>query len=252
MQKQYEQFLENGYCLLRQACDAPNLERITSELSASLRNAHAANLISRGELYGSRDLLRVCPEIIKLIQISVLREFACLALSNECGIVRGLYFDKPPSRSWSLPWHRDQSIAVKMRPSAHQLTQGGYENPTLKSGIQHVIAPHHVLTRMLTFRIHLDPMTAANGPLHVIPGSHLDLPGPAAPDLVDLQRTSEEIHCDAGDVFVMHPLLVHSSSVSSPETQLHRRIVHLELAASPKLPADVQWRDYHRIFGNSP
>ena len=79
--------------------------------------------------------------------------YAALAevLGEECGLVRGLYFDKPPDQSWSLPWHRDQTIAV----ADNRLPTTYFRNPTKKEGVLHVEAPRELLQQMLTLRIHL-------------------------------------------------------------------------------------------------
>jgi hypothetical protein len=42
----------------------------------------------------------------------------------------------------------------------------------------------------------------------------------------------------------MRPLLSHSSGVSSPHTAAHRRIIHLEFAATPGLPDGFAWHDF--------
>jgi hypothetical protein len=46
--------------------------------------------------------------------------------------------------------------------------------PTIKAGAPHVIASDEILHKMLTLRIHLDEVTDENGPLRVVPGSHVD------------------------------------------------------------------------------
>ncbi len=43
----------------------------------------------------------------------------------------------------------------------------------MKAGVPHVIASDSLLRQMLTLRIHLDDVTDENGPLRVIPGSHI-------------------------------------------------------------------------------
>ena len=83
--------------------------------------------------------------------------------------VRALFFDKPPDRSWNLPWHKDTSIAVKDL----SIQSSSFSRPTTKAGVPHLIACDEVLRRMLTLRIHLDEVSDENGPLRVIPGSHV-------------------------------------------------------------------------------
>src|SRR6266404_493411 len=95
-------------------------------------------------------------------------EAMAAVLGPDFGLVRVLFFDKPPGGSWSLPAHKDLTIAVRDNrlPSRH------FRNPTRKAGVPHVEAPRELLDKMLTARIHLDDVTAENGPLKVIPGSH--------------------------------------------------------------------------------
>lgn len=149
--------------------------------------------------------------------------------------MRGLYFDKPPAGSWSLPWHRDLTIAVR----DNTLPSRAFRNPTRKAGVPHVEAPDEVLRQMLTLRIHLDDATPENGPLQVIPGSHTsrESPGEGPPVVVLAQ---------AGDVLAMRPLLLHASGESKPGTMLHRRVIHLEFAAEERLPDGYAWRRFVR------
>src|SRR6185295_1284359 len=82
-------------------------------------------------------------------------------LGPEFGLVRVLYFDKPPEQTWALPWHKDLTIAVK----DNRLPSALFSKPTRKAGVPHVVAPRSVLEAMLTARIHLDDVTEENGPL---------------------------------------------------------------------------------------
>jgi ectoine hydroxylase-related dioxygenase (phytanoyl-CoA dioxygenase family) len=96
-----------------------------------------------------------------------------------------------------------------------------------------------VLENMLAVRIHLDDVTEENGPLRVIAGSHrtgkkMHL-GDTPPESILVQR---------GDVLLMRPLVAHASNRSAPDTRRHRRILHLEFAASPELPDNYEWHDF--------
>lgn len=207
-------------------------ERLRHDLQ---QHRDPAVLKSRDRIYGSRNLLATSPWLVETIQQPSLLELLKTTLGDGAGLVRGLFFDKPPDRSWSLPWHRDRTIAVK----DNRLPTSTFKNPTQKAGIPHFEAPNELLARMLTLRIHLDPMTAENGPLAVIPGSHRLEPSQEEPPLV--------LSCAAGDVLAMRPLLSHSSSMSREGTTAHRRIVHLEFAADALLPDGIEWHDFRRI-----
>src|SRR5438270_74419 len=49
-----------------------------------------------------------------------------------------------------------------------------------------------------------------------------------------------------GDVLLIRPLVAHCSNRSVDGTKLHRRILHLEFAASPTLPDGFAWHDFIR------
>ena len=158
---------------------------------------------SRGRLQGNRPErrhrrtrenlgLRLWPGAIELLRWAPLAAVLADMLGGAAGVVRGLFFDKPPGAAWSLPWHRDMTIAVKRHGNLER-----FRKPTVKSGVPHVEATIELLSTMLTARVHLDAVTMHNGPLQVVPGSHrLD----AAPLPV------ERILCSAGDVLLMRPL----------------------------------------------
>jgi hypothetical protein len=222
---------ENGFAILTGVFTCQQMDSLGRELQAALdRSGAQSTLQSRGKTYGSRNLIEVFPQVVDLVLASSLRDFACEVLGPKAGIVRVLYFDKPTGRSWSLPWHRDKTIAVQR----NDLPSNLFRHPTTKAGIPHVEAPAQILERMLTLRIHIDAMNSSNGPLYVIPCSHRDA----------LDHPPVELHCDAGDVLAMRPLLSHSSIASAANAATGRRIVHFELAGDPVLPDGYEWRWY--------
>src|SRR5262249_9045774 len=176
-----------------------------------------------GGVYAARNVLTLWPAAAEVWRQPPLQRAIAAALGPGFGLVRVLFFDKPPAQSWALPWHKDLTVAVR----ENRLPSTGFRNPTRKAGVPHVEAPLEVLRAMLTARIHLDDVTEENGPLRVIPGSHrsgkvLEL-GAAAPRSILARR---------GDVLLMRPLLAHCSNRSHAGTPRHRRILHLEFAAS--------------------
>jgi ectoine hydroxylase-related dioxygenase (phytanoyl-CoA dioxygenase family) len=91
---------------------------------------------------------------------------------------------------------------------------------------------------MLTLRIHLDQVTESNGPLEVAVGSHANGKRP------DENHKVEKILVNSGAVLAMRPMLSHASGSSDPNTDQHRRILHLEFAADRNLPDGYQWHQY--------
>lgn len=226
----YRERLEaDGYAFVPAVFGAAEVSAAIAEWAAVAR-AHATDEALLGG-YGARNVLDLWPLGAALARREPLRNALLDVLGPRAGVVRGLYFDKPPGRSWALPWHKDYSIAVR----AHAAVEG-FAKPTTKAGVPHLVAPRAVLDRMLTARVHLDDMTDENGPLRVIPGSHA-----AYDPRADPHREAAVLRCRAGDVLLMRPLVTHASGHSRAATG-HRRIVHLECAAAPDLPGGLAWR----------
>ncbi len=191
-----------------------------------------------GAVYASRNVLALCPEIVDAWRTDELVELLVDVLGEDVGLVRGLYFDKPPQQTWALPWHKDLTIAVRDNREVP-----GYSKPRIKAGVWHCEPPACVLEAMLTLRIHLDEVTSENGPLEVLPGSH---------------RTGKQLKIDdfqpravlvnAGDVFAMRPLLAHCSGRSREGTQRHRRVLHLEFSGMRELPGGHEWHTYYPVL----
>lgn len=237
-EKELLELEQSGGFVYPSLLDESALSLWTEKCATAFESDDSGMLRSRGSLYGSRSLLRVLPAVVELAHRYELRQFIDQALGEGWGVVRGLFFDKPPERSWTLPWHRDRTITV-----AEHVCVNGFTNPTVKAGIPHMIAPQWLLERMLTLRIHLDEVNHENGPLVVVPGSHRC-------EVSDDELANSEaakmlpIHCRAGDVFVMRPLLAHTSLLSTPGTLRHRRVIHLELAPAKILPEPLLWHDF--------
>ncbi len=204
MQVEVQQISEQGFAVVQAAISQAAVDQLTSEIDRSLASEELSGTALRssdGTVYAARNVLDLLPSAAQAWLTPRLEQLLLSVLGPEFGLVRGLFFDKPPQRSWSLPWHRDQTIAV----AEHVRPLGRFSKPTLKAGVAHVIAPDSLLREMLTLRIHLDPVTDENGPLQVIPGSHrLDDSGgerfPAQPAVA--------IHAQRGDTLVRHPVLI--------------------------------------------
>ena len=228
---------ELGFALLRGVFRAETTENWLRELTAAFSAGQATGSTmygSGGGVYASRNVLALWPPAGRVWRQDPLPGILGHILSQDYGLVRALYFDKPPEQTWALPWHKDLTIAVR----DNRLRGDLFQKPTTKAGVPHLEASVEVLQKMLTCRIHLDEVTEENGPLKVIPGSHRS--GKA------LNVTVEPITVLAGrgDVLLMRPLLAHCSSRSYPATRRHRRILHLEFAGSPVLPDGHEWHDF--------
>jgi hypothetical protein len=229
----------DGFCVLPHAIDIGTIQRLLTVFDdAFADNSQSVRArSSRGHVYAARNLIESISEVTIVWQTEPMLTLLREVLGDGVGLVRALFFDKPPERTWNLPWHKDTSISVKDNSAKSQ----AFSRPTTKAGIPHVIACDDLLRQMLTLRIHLDEVTDENGPLRVIPGSHVTSDSVGAG--VDCAVT---IHADAGDVLAMRPLISHASGVSAEGTIRHRRILHLEFASNEILPDGYQWHDFIR------
>ncbi len=239
MDKKLRERLEReGFVELRAVYGTAETKAIWQGLNAALGTAAAdgSALRSRsGVLYAARNLLRLWSSAASVWRTPELTDALGCVLGPEFGLVRALFFDKPPIESWALPWHKDLTIAVR----DNRLPSTLFLKPTRKAGLPHVEAPLAVLERMLTVRIHLDPVTDKNGPLKVVPGSHR-----SGKSLALDFAPAQALHARRGDVLLMRPLLAHCSGRSAPGVGRHRRIMHLEFAASRELPDGYAWHDF--------
>ena len=126
--------------------------------------------------------------------------------------VRAVLFDKTPAMNWSLGWHQDRTIVVETRTPAE-----GFGPWTVKAGLIQVEPPFALLERMVTLRIHPDPVDDTNAPLRVVPGSHTI--GKVAADdvLLYVARLGERIClAERGDVWLYATPILHGSRAANP------------------------------------
>jgi hypothetical protein len=233
---------QQGFAVRPGILDSERVAALIAELEAARLQMSGSVLRSRGEVYGIRNLLDVWPAVFAVVRDPSLRAAMASVLPHGFGLVRSIFFDKPPGRTWSLPWYRDLTIAVRDARSA----PGGFRRPTVKAGVPHLEAPAWLLKDMLTARIALDDVVDDNGPLLVIPGSHREASIQDLPREQELTTRSRAIHMRAGDVLLIRPLVVHRSGASRPGTRRHRRTLHFEFAPDQALPGGLAW---HRFLG---
>jgi hypothetical protein len=222
----------DGFDLLRGVFTDAECDQLLSEWSAACAAGDDGLMRSAtGAVYGARNILDRWPDVLRAVRRPILQSALQTILGNDFGLVRVLFFDKPPGESWALPWHKDLAIAVKdnRRPSRH------FDRPTTKYGVPHVEAPTWLLEQMLTARLHLDGVTDENGPLRVLPGSHRG--GKSGTG----EGNEVRVLCNRGDVLLMRPLLSHCSGHSHEGSTRHRRILHFEFSPVRTLPDGYEW-----------
>ncbi len=229
--------LDQGWCVLNGAVDHRQLELLRRLADRLVESPVESVRQNDGVVYAARNVMDVIPEIKDAWRSNPLIEFVRLRLGSQVGLVRAMYFDKPPAQTWALPWHKDLLIAVDSLAEAR-----GYSSPRPRAGVPHTEPPVEVLESMITLRIHLDEITIENGPLQVASGTQR-----TGKTLILEGHETHSICTAAGGVLAMSPLLAHCSGRSVPGTNRHRRIFHLEFSNMRELPHGVRWHRFERV-----
>lgn len=159
---------------------------------------------------------------------------AAAHLDHAARPVRAILFDKSAATNWALGWHQDRTIAVRQG-----IDTPGFGPWTVKSGICHVAPPQSLLDRMVTLRIHLDPVDADNAPLLIAPGSHRHgrVPESAVAALVD-RCGIHACLAERGDIWLYATPILHASEAAT--NPRHRRVLQLDYSADA-LPGGLEW-----------
>ncbi len=154
--------------------------------------------------------------------------------SSTARPVRAVMFDKTPEAHWAVAWHQDRTL-----PVAERVEVEGFGPWSTKDGLLHVAPPFEILARMVTLRVHLDPVDAANAPLRASLGSHR-LGRIAAEDAVARAAEYPVIDClaDTGDVWAYATPILHASDRAEPARR--RRVLQVDFADFD-LPGGLQW-----------
>jgi ectoine hydroxylase-related dioxygenase (phytanoyl-CoA dioxygenase family) len=139
---------------------------------------------------------------------------------------RATLFEKSETTNWLIPWHQDTAL-----PLISRFDLVGWGPWSEKAGANYAHAPAWALSRVIALRVHLDASDTDNGPLRVIPGSHLA--GVLSDQTVmEFVSTNDDVECcvPQGGVIAMRPLIIHASS--KVRNAKSRRVLHIEYADS--------------------
>ena len=215
-------FVTNGFAIFTSLLGSAECDQLAANLSPSLTSAA-----------GTRALLaqRWCRELATRV-----RQHSAIAnlIPPSYVAAQCTYFEKSQTKNWLVAMHQDIAIPVAARVD-HAELHGWSE----KEGILFVNAPVSLLQQLVAVRIHLDACRTSDGPLRVIPGSHLR--GKISLQEATHRRQHErEIECviERGGAMVLSPLLLHASSKSTGMSK--RRVLHF-LFGPLDLPCGLQW-----------
>jgi hypothetical protein len=148
--------------------------------------------------------------------------------------VRAVLFDKTAEANWLVAWHQDRTIPIRERRDAP-----GFGPWSRKDGILHVMPPVGVLERMVTVRIHIDPVGPDNAPLRAALGSHGIGLVPAAEAAATAARLPQIVCLAApGDVWAYSTPILHASDRAAAPTR--RRVLQVDYAVDD-LPYGLEW-----------
>ena len=217
-----DHFRSQGFVLVPEVLGDSELEPILKNLTPARSNSVGTRCLL-GESWCSAlvDQLRGHPALKDLIPA-------------EYVAVQCTYFEKSAERNWLVPIHQDLSIPVANRVNDPALVGWSEKESSL-----FVQGPTEVLEQLIAVRLHLDDCGVKDGPLRVVPGSHLR--GRIAPDEAPAARSQiGEVSCEGvrGSVLLMRPLLLHSSSKAAGQSR--RRVLHYVFGPR-NLPSGLSW-----------
>lgn len=182
---------------------------------------------------GVRHAMRV-PAVGEMARRAPLLEIAQEILGHGAFPYRATAFDKSATANWLVVWHQDTALPLRERREVP-----GWGPWSVKEGVNYAHAPASALEQVLALRVHLDDSTSENGPLRVLPGTHT-LGVLTDEQIHDLSIKVAEVEClvGKGGVLAMRPLIVHASSKA--QSEMSRRVLHVEYAASSEVEAGLQ------------
>jgi ectoine hydroxylase-related dioxygenase (phytanoyl-CoA dioxygenase family) len=163
-----------------------------------------------------------------------MQEIARAILGTGAIGFRATLFEKLPDSNWLVAWHQDTALPLRERRNVP-----GWGPWSVKDGVNYAHAPAQALERILALRVHLDSSVEDNGPLRVLPGTHVQ--GVLTDDEIhSIAERTAGVDClmPLGGVIAMRPLVIHASSKSRTENP--RRVLHIEYAESSAIAESLE------------
>lgn len=222
----------DGFAVVNNVFENEEIADLTEEISKA--DQTKSTFRKSSDLFAIRQFLKEIPTLTDKIFNNNLKHIITNFFGSDFFIVKSIYFDKPGSSNWFVPYHQDLTISVDQK-----LDTKGYGPWTIKQNQFSVQPPLDILQDIFTIRIHLDDTNMDNGALKVIPHSHLK--GIYKAETIDWNVETETIcNVQKGGIMFMKPLLLHASSRTTNNQK--RRVIHIELSRSP-LADNLSWAE---------
>lgn len=223
-------FEKDGFALIKNPFRTGQIESLADEVERYRLETNSALQA------GFRNFLRQSKIAKEFATCYEIRQIVSTFLGATAIPVRSILFDKTPASNWYVTWHQDRSIAVEKRVDIT-----GFGPWSVKDGVVHVQPPCEILEQIVSLRIHLDDCSSENGAIKFIAGTHqCGLIDPY--QVLEMTEGAKVEICPAkrGDIILMRPLILHSSSKS--EKPDARRVLHIEYSAAT-LPSGLNWAE---------
>ena len=174
---------------------------------------------------GMRHALRN-PAVLEVARSTELLEIVRKILGDGAFPFKATLFDKSPVSNWLVVWHQDTALPLRERRETPE-----WGPWSVKDDVIYAHAPASALSQVVALRLHLDDSNSTNGPLRVLPGTHM-LGVLTDEEVHECGERTNPVDClvPRGGLLVMRPLILHASSKSHSEAA--RRVLHIEYASS--------------------
>ena len=196
-------YTEIGFCIIHDVIGHREIDLLKNEMS-NIKSCGSRNLIL------SNNVISVGAKILFKLNAR-----ARIGFGYNLSWVN--YFDKNKNRNWQVPMHIDEMVPILDESVARN---NGVTEFCIKDGQLYGKSSKVHMELTIAARLSLDDSHLDNGPLIVIPGSHLG----------NFKECETPLTTKAGDVIVMSPLLMHASSKMKVCTR--RRVMHYNFCSS--------------------
>jgi ectoine hydroxylase-related dioxygenase (phytanoyl-CoA dioxygenase family) len=205
---------------------------LTKESLGEVERELADDCSNRGRA-GIRHALKR-PAVAALAAEPALLNLARSVLGERAFPYRATIFEKTVASNWLVVWHQDTALPLCQRMDAQ-----GWGPWSIKDGVTYAHAPAAALSQVLALRVHLDDSESDNGPLRVLPQTHMlgVLTDDAIHKLAQ-QIKPEDCVVPKGGIVGMRPLIVHASSKC--QSGRPRRVLHVEYAGCESIADNLK------------